>query len=517
MSLPYCAARRGGHERCPELFCTHPKVHSKGHRVNASICRTCPYISPVPPDEFRALPASRRQLSRRPNLEIVVAKYREDVSWLKRFSGVRVTMYDKGATGEPNSLPNVGREAHTYLYHIIERYDSLAEMTVFIQGHPFDHIPSPDDVIWALDADTEYQDLCDHVLIEDRHGEPIQPGLPLGDFYERVFNNTSPDHFLSHAAACFAVSAEAIRQLSKDYYRHLMQAVLDESLGPWAIERLWETIFRTTSQTEGIVTAADAGYFQDLQFLIRSLEHFESRPVAVFDLGMHPEQREWLLERAGVSVLKPPTTFRPFSSVIGEKDWQLWFKPLLIYQSPFDRPLWIDADCVVLSPLDDAFGCMGESLLVCTDTTEAPVENSPGLYETLQIPADVKPTGIRLNSGVVGLCRVRDRQLLNSWAYGVQKACIEPRLKSQVLWGDQGILLWSVLHHRMTDMIQSNERWNQPATTLPTMLADSARAGHCLLDEFRKRYPAAAILHWLGIYKLSHQLTVQLEHLFSQE
>ena len=51
-------------------------------------------------------------------------------------------------------LPNVGRESHTYLYHIIQKYDHYNlecgggrfgnndGAVVFLQGHPFDHSPN---------------------------------------------------------------------------------------------------------------------------------------------------------------------------------------------------------------------------------------------------------------------------------------------------------------------------------------------------------------------------------------
>jgi alpha-N-acetylglucosamine transferase len=32
--------------------------------------------------------------------------------------------------------------------------------------------------------------------------------------------------------------------------------------------------------------------------------------------------------------------------------WQAWIKPFYLVQAPFDRVLWIDADCVVLKPLN---------------------------------------------------------------------------------------------------------------------------------------------------------------------
>ena len=76
------------------------------------------------------------------NLELVVARHRENLNWLRRVpKKFRVTIYDKGGHHDAkHPLPNVGREAHTYLHHIVTRYDDLAELTVFAQGKPFDHV-----------------------------------------------------------------------------------------------------------------------------------------------------------------------------------------------------------------------------------------------------------------------------------------------------------------------------------------------------------------------------------------
>ena len=34
-------------------------------------------------------------------------------------------------------LPNVGREGHTYLHHIVNEYNNLADRTLFLQGNPY--------------------------------------------------------------------------------------------------------------------------------------------------------------------------------------------------------------------------------------------------------------------------------------------------------------------------------------------------------------------------------------------
>jgi hypothetical protein len=61
--------------------------------------------------------------------EIVVARFNEDLSWLDQYRGNRkVTAYNKGPNEYPGAtkLPNVGNESHTYLWHIVNRYDTLA-------------------------------------------------------------------------------------------------------------------------------------------------------------------------------------------------------------------------------------------------------------------------------------------------------------------------------------------------------------------------------------------------------
>jgi hypothetical protein len=73
-------------------------------------------------------------------IEVVVAKYREDVSWTTRL-GLPTTIYDKSGAPGGLALPNIGRESHTYLTHIVGRYETLAGHTVFVQGAPFDHMP----------------------------------------------------------------------------------------------------------------------------------------------------------------------------------------------------------------------------------------------------------------------------------------------------------------------------------------------------------------------------------------
>ncbi|OYX11917.1 MAG: hypothetical protein B7Z16_17060, partial [Algoriphagus sp. 32-45-6] len=82
------------------------------------------------------------------DFEVVVARYNEEsLSWLvKEFVEEKVIVYNKGPDNldlpsnfEVIKLPNIGREPHTYLTHIIRNYHKLANRTLFIQAYPYDH------------------------------------------------------------------------------------------------------------------------------------------------------------------------------------------------------------------------------------------------------------------------------------------------------------------------------------------------------------------------------------------
>ena len=94
---------------------------------------------------------------------MVIARHAEDISWSDPFAAVRTVYWKSGeelsvypgasAAGEsgwrsaaPEAaasamhsdsvvLPNVGKEQHAYLTHIVRNYDSLADRTVFMHGH----------------------------------------------------------------------------------------------------------------------------------------------------------------------------------------------------------------------------------------------------------------------------------------------------------------------------------------------------------------------------------------------
>jgi hypothetical protein len=100
------------------------------------------------------------------SIDMVIARYNERIDWINKIKNkdIHILLYNKGnpvplsKKYETILLPNVGRESHTYLTHIINHYDHLADTTIFTQGDPFDHSP-------------DFLQLLNHISLF----EPIQP------------------------------------------------------------------------------------------------------------------------------------------------------------------------------------------------------------------------------------------------------------------------------------------------------------------------------------------------------
>ena len=78
----------------------------------------------------------------RNEVSLVVARYNEDVQWTDAYQDIAI-IYNKGPPLTVKSrvieLPNIGREGHTYLHHIIENYGNMCNRQIFTQADPFTH------------------------------------------------------------------------------------------------------------------------------------------------------------------------------------------------------------------------------------------------------------------------------------------------------------------------------------------------------------------------------------------
>lgn len=216
--------------------------------------------------------------------ELVIARYREPLDWLRRVPpGWRITIYNKGDPFPLPSipLPNLGREAHAYLYHLVTRRDSLARQTVFVQGHPFDHVPDlharlvqwtiesppPDHFHWLgflIDRD----DPEGRRLFVPWSKNPQRQTLPTGRIYHHLFRREPPPHFTFFGGAHFSLGIHRALSRSPQFFAQALHLATTEPLAAHAFERFWDRVF----STDGIPQPHRSGPFPIYLKKIRRLE-----------------------------------------------------------------------------------------------------------------------------------------------------------------------------------------------------------------------------------------------------
>ena len=197
--------------------------------------------------------------------EIVIAHYNEKLDWLKPYAS-HTHVYHKGTDLQPapmglyawEKLPNVGRESHTYLQHIINNYDNLAEVTVFLQGegiskgfcfHTIEEMLSK--IKENIKCHVHYHPgmgKLQHLAKwrkEWESGAMRHTNFTLGEFYQELFGSPAPNNVPACLTGCFAATRDMIRKHPIDFYKKAISFISDH-VNPEEghyYERLWNVMF----------------------------------------------------------------------------------------------------------------------------------------------------------------------------------------------------------------------------------------------------------------------------------
>lgn len=187
---------------------------------------------------------------------IVVAKYREDISWTKELDNVIV--YDKSVP----PLKNVGREAETFLRYIVEHYDALPEYVVFLQGNPYDTMWSGSNIKEGLMPTDKAIPFSAPWITEPVILRPETVHLP--EYYSLLFGKEYQGTTVTFAVgAQLIVPRHCITHRPLDFYRKLHNMVQragnpsledlktfdTQTVDAWMMERLWTFIYDTSIPT----------------------------------------------------------------------------------------------------------------------------------------------------------------------------------------------------------------------------------------------------------------------------
>jgi len=192
--------------------------------------------------------------------ELVIAAYNRDYSWVDELPrNIKITVYKKGdLPPSPNEIiiyPNVGRDVHTFFYHLYTQYFNLSEITFFSQDFPFDHVANYKEIIagdintWKNFARQQNSGFWifqnnPNLFSCDQSGLPHdRKGLKLKQMWENLFTSPCPSTIQFTPAGHFAVSKEQVHKLPRDYYKRIVDILITQHLAPWEIERMEAYIF----------------------------------------------------------------------------------------------------------------------------------------------------------------------------------------------------------------------------------------------------------------------------------
>ena len=205
----------------------------------------------------------------RSKFEIVVARYRENADWIAPYRDL-ATVYTKCPdcpapdAARTISLPNVGRESHTYLRHVIDNYDTLSENTLFTQCGIYEHdthsiheyMECADKhlfhitnfgTIYAKDRKYGFLRHRGKWLSEYMNGDMLRETMTFQQWWHKYVKKTLPhikQYKFSHGAI-FSVPKRKITENSIEYYEDLIRSV-DQHKNPESghyFERAWYYIF----------------------------------------------------------------------------------------------------------------------------------------------------------------------------------------------------------------------------------------------------------------------------------
>ncbi len=205
------------------------------------------------------------------NYKFVIAHYNEDLEWIKPYAK-NTYIYHKGNDTEPpfdcyhwEKLPNVGREGHTYLYHIVKNYHQLSDINIFLQGSIADHQEQgycSKNIEDYLKLETK--SFFSHRLFMFKRVERLVHGatcsvdqtwlksagveyakLSLPEYVEKYAGTKLPMFFLGFYGACFSIKSHLIQERDIEFYKNLIQS-LEINSNPEEghyLEMLWVYFF----------------------------------------------------------------------------------------------------------------------------------------------------------------------------------------------------------------------------------------------------------------------------------
>ena len=211
---------------------------------------------------------------------LCIARFDEDISWTLPYAA-NIVICNKGkelAFQLPQiQMQNLGREEYAYLRFIVDHYDCLSDLTIFLQAGLKDHMVQYDSLRFGNEAS-----LINHMLLQcrmfgnsanakphrlgqcsahrnfklaDQYPHMVDSGKTFGMWFEENVRNTFPADPKWFKNGVFGVHKHHIRSRTKEYYENLIGQIStgeEHEIGHF-LERSWFYVFNVDRQILPII------------------------------------------------------------------------------------------------------------------------------------------------------------------------------------------------------------------------------------------------------------------------
>lgn len=161
------------------------------------------------------------------NFELVITRYNEDISWSDNYIDYR-TIYNKGnenVSYQYIKKQNIGRDGETPLYHIINNYNNLSDVTFFCQGA----INDRNDQIISMENWRNYIKFENNHLygFHERNDLPNKNEnfcnypIKFGDLYYKIFDKSYKANFKWIPGMWISVHKNIIKSVPLEIYKKM--------------------------------------------------------------------------------------------------------------------------------------------------------------------------------------------------------------------------------------------------------------------------------------------------------
>jgi hypothetical protein len=218
--------------------------------------------------------------------EIVIASYDKNLDWVSEINPeIKITIYRKGEIlplkdNEIKVVPNKGRCVHTFFNHIYTNYDNLSDYTFFVQDFPFDYWGN---LLYILNSEVNEIEKNASLVIDGYYGfhnntygtawsmspskqvgngsiiycqsnghpQDLNPKIDVNKYWKLLFSETHdfPPVYEFMPGGHFVITKQHVKIRSREFYKKIIDSLLDDENAPWMIERLECYIFNKNYKT----------------------------------------------------------------------------------------------------------------------------------------------------------------------------------------------------------------------------------------------------------------------------